>query len=556
MMRLLGACSLLTLGLVGAGLAHGQPVPGYAVPPYGGPPYGAPSNGMVPYGAGGYPSGYVPSPGYYGVPGYPPPGYFAAPPGYTPYGSTPVGITPGYPMNIPQPTSSGSLPAPGGPTTTLPVAPAVGEPGKKLETFPSTPPAGQDAPEGAPIVGGPYYDDSSAGEPMVQIVGPNKPGLVPQTRWTAPERPGLERFWFGAGYLASFIRSERFSAPLVTTGSPNDARPGALGQPNTVVLFGGNNESFDLVSGIRAEAGMFLGDHQICAVELAAMYYFPSYVRFSANSNAAGSPVIARPFFDAVSGTQRSFLDSFPGIATGSSGAELRNEMYGGEVNLRYRCGDPDSCFHIDLLGGFRYLRLEERLTVADTLQPLPGNPGGIRFQGALLTSADLLSDADFFQATNDFYGGQFGFRARWDWEKCYISGFTKFAFGATSETVDVNGTTSRTNAAGTTTVPGGILALPSNSGSHTRTVFSFVPEFGLEMGVRVTPHLRVTAGYSFLTWTGVVRPGNQLVSGINRAQVPSDSTFGAGGPPLPQFRFSSENFWMHTLSLGFNFTY
>src|ERR1043166_4741649 len=93
-MRLLGACSLVTLGLVGASVGHAQPMPGYGMPGYG------------------YPPAYGPPPAYYGNPAYgapgyyPPTGYFAAPPGYpmfTPTQATPV-VQPGA-----------SLPAPGAP---------------------------------------------------------------------------------------------------------------------------------------------------------------------------------------------------------------------------------------------------------------------------------------------------------------------------------------------------------------------------------------------------------------------------------------------------------
>ena len=534
-MRLLGACSLLTLGLVGANFAHAQPVPGYGMPPYGAP---------------GYPLTYGPPAGYYN-PGYAPPGYFAAPPGYTP--GYPAFTPPGayYPAT-PVPGGAVVLPSPAASSSGVPIT--TGDAGQGAGSALGAPPKTPAGSEVLPSPGGFIYDDGTD-EPMVQLIGPSKPGLFPQSRWSVPERPGQEHIWFGLAYLAGFPRGERYATPLVTTGSTLDPRPGALGQRGTAVLFGAEHGDFGLVSGVRGEAGFFLGGGQCWSLDWAGFYYFPSHVRFSAISDGAGNPVIARPIFDVVNGIERAFIDSFPGSAAGAATIDNRLEFFGTELNLRYRC-EPAGCFHLDFLFGFRYLHLDEDLFINDALQPLAGNVGGFRFKGQFLTGSDVLTDNDTFRTRNDFYGGQFGLRSRLEWDHFFIGGFSKFALGATTETVEIAGSTTRSNAGGISTAVGGILALPPNIGTHTRTVFGFVPELGLEAGLRLTTHIRLTAGYTFLAWTSVTRPGNELNRAINRAFVPSDNTFGAGGPAAPVFRFNSETFWMHTLSLGLDFTY
>ena len=76
----------------------------------------------------------------------------------------------------------------------------------------------------------------------------------------------------------------------------------------------------------------------------------------------------------------------------------------------------------------------------------------------------------------------------------------------------------------------GGILALPSNIGSYSRSVFGVIPEAGLTLGVQPINHVRLTAGYSFLYWNAVARPGDQIDPRVNRGAIPGDPTFGTAG--------------------------
>ncbi len=52
-----------------------------------------------------------------------------------------------------------------------------------------------------------------------------------------PQHPG-NRFWFQADYWMAWIRGATFPT-LVTNGASSDPLPGALGQPETMVRFGG-----------------------------------------------------------------------------------------------------------------------------------------------------------------------------------------------------------------------------------------------------------------------------------------------------------------------------
>src|SRR5262249_23233344 len=176
---------------------------------------------------------------------------------------------------------------------------------------------------------------------------------------------------------------------------------------------------------------------------------------------------------------------------------------------------------------GFRYMRLAESLRIQDRLTPLL--PGTITFNGGTnpVIPPDQLADEDFFGTVNDFYGFQFGGSLHWEHKWLSLDAFGKVGVGATVERVRINGSTTLISGAGNQVAEGGILALPSNIGDRSRTVFGFVPEAGLNFNIEATNHIRLRFGYSFLFWDKVVRPGRQIDGAVNPGLVPSDLTFG-----------------------------
>jgi hypothetical protein len=83
---------------------------------------------------------------------------------------------------------------------------------------------------------------------------------------------------------------------------------------------------------------------------------------------------------------------------------------------------------------------------------------------------------------------------------------------------------------------PGGLLALPgANIGNFTRDKFAVLPEVGLKVGYHVTPNLRLAVGYNFLYLSDVVRPGDQIDSGLDVTRIPNFPVPGA--QPLPVAR-------------------
>jgi hypothetical protein len=356
-------------------------------------------------------------------------------------------------------------------------------------------------------------------------------------------------FWVSGSYEASWFKPWRLTTPLVTTGSTTDAHPGALGQPGTASLLG-TNLDFGMVHGVSLGAGFYLDQDAHCSLEWTGFLNLADHIRFSKASDAAGNPLITRPVFNAVDQTNRAFFDSFPDVAQGGIAIDGRSQLIGSEINARYRCC-PAEHFQVDALLGFRFLRLTESLTIRDRVQPL--TDGVLTFLGNGIPATDALTDVDSFRTSNHFYGLQLGGGAHWDGKWVYAGIYGKVAIGATDEQADINGsTTLYSPGASPQGAAGGILALPGNMGQHNRTIIGFVPEGGLDFGVNITPCVRLTAGYSFLYWNAVVRPGGQIDPAVNTTTIPTDQHFGtAVGPLRPTYTFHDENYWVHMVRAG-----
>ena len=83
------------------------------------------------------------------------------------------------------------------------------------------------------------------------------------------------------------------------------------------------------------------------------------------------------------------------------------------------------------------------------------------------------------------------------------------------------------------------------------------MPEVGLDVGLQVTDHLRLSAGYSFLYINNVIRPGNQVNLNVNPSLVPSATAFGSpSGAGQPSVLTKTEDFWAHGLRVMIEFRF
>lgn len=364
------------------------------------------------------------------------------------------------------------------------------------------------------------------------------------------------RCWISAEYLYWWTR-EMHIPPLVTAGSPTDAIPGALTQPGTTVLLSNEAESPGQ-SGGRFFVGCWLNECQTKGIEADYLFLGTRRSAFVASaSGAPGSTVIARPFFDippsGAAGFQNSQLVAFPGVAAGMITVQNTTRLQGAEANFLCNlscCGDCSGGYRVDALAGFRWMRLDDCLTITENISPttlFTGFPAGSQ-----------VTVMDQFCTKNDFYGGQIGLRGEWRRERFFVNARVLVALGDTRQEATINGSTTIRPLGGLpATSIGGLLAQPTNIGTHRRDVFSVIPEVGINVGYQVTPHLRAYVGYTFLYWNDVVRPGDVIDLGVNPTQLPSGA--GAGrliGPPRPAFIFHDSDFWAQGINAGVEFRF
>ena len=350
------------------------------------------------------------------------------------------------------------------------------------------------------------------------------------------------RYWIRGEYLIWFIKSPRVPT-VITQGEFTDRpSPGALGAFGTMPQFGGLR--YRGRDGARFTAGHWLDDEQLFGVEIS--YFFTAGRTISQSLSSPGNPVLAKPFFNVNTGRQDAALITYPGISSGSISGETQSFLQGAEANLDLNLWQTEHC-KIEALAGFRWLNLNERvglgsISVVDIAPQFAGQ--GLRFDGNTITVRDR------FDALNHFYGGQLGGRVEWS-RKRFTLGLTgKVALGVTHEMVRIRGATT-IDTAPATNANAGVYALSSNSGRFSSSSFAVVPETGATLKFQITERLGLFGGYSFLYWSRVARPADQIDTNINPNLIPTSSTFGAGGPNQPAFRFRHGDFYAHGANFG-----
>lgn len=353
------------------------------------------------------------------------------------------------------------------------------------------------------------------------------------------------KIWARGEYLLWWLKGSPLP-PLVTLsvdGTPRE-EAGVLGQPGTRVLFGNERVNDDERSGGRFTIGGWLDKRQKFGLEGSFFFLENGSANFLANS--PGSPILARPFFNTQLNQQDSQLVSFPDLLSGavSVRANTANFLGAGALFRANIC--RGCCYRVDVLGGYRFLQLDEEIDIDESLTVTTVNP--------IIPVGTRFLVADGFNTDNQFHGGDLGIaielrRGRW-----FLDLTGKCALGATVSTAEVQGNTLVILPDGTQTANvGGLLGQNSNIGRYHRNHFAVVPEVNVNVGVQATKHLRAFAGYTFLYWSDVARAGDQIDLRVNPTQIPPGTLV---GPAEPRFEFRSSDFWAQGFSGGLEFRY
>jgi hypothetical protein len=359
--------------------------------------------------------------------------------------------------------------------------------------------------------------------------------------------------WVSLEYLGWWQDGMRLP-PLVTTSvDPNVSRldAGVLTDPSTRVLFGGRKVLDDAFNGGRLRFGVWLDRCHTWGVGVEYFQLGSETDGFSATST--GDPILARPFFNTLSGVEDSGLIAYPGVVTGTVTAAARSELTGAGFSFRHLrccdegcsrwlfCGCPEHfCSRTEAMFGYRFLELKDSVVVAEsTVSTDMGNPGA-------------LSMVDRFDTRNQFNGFDIGWmyrRTRGFWT---FDTLVRLGVGNTRQTVTINGQTTITdpNDPPTQTYQGGILALTSNIGKYQQNEFTVVPEFNLNVGYQLTDHFRMTLGYTAIYWSNVVRAGDQISRDLNPNLFPPQAD-PFRGTMRPTFAFDTTDYWVQGINFG-----
>ncbi len=365
--------------------------------------------------------------------------------------------------------------------------------------------------------------------------------------------------WLQAEYLMWWPRPMQVPA-LVTSSA--EASEGVLGAVGTETLVGGQMLD-QMYSGGRLRLGLWADACQTYAWE--AEGFFIGEVTDSSTfsgTGAAGSGVIARPFFNVLnstalpSGGEDAELVAFPGQLSGSVTVEATSQLYGVGLHGLRTFGQSCSCrpalfsrgsmptqSHFAGYAGWRYLRFAENLQINENLTSLLPSPDNGQF---------LIEDR--FETGNSFNGADIGVV----WQGCQgpysLDLFMRLALGSNRQNVSIAGSTSLRGSGGVGNnfedATGGLLAQRTNIGEYSRDRFAMVPELGITLGCNLSPQWRATIGYTFLYWSSVVRPGDQIDRDVNPNLFPPE-TEPFTGLERPVFAFVESDLWVNGLNLG-----
>lgn len=343
--------------------------------------------------------------------------------------------------------------------------------------------------------------------------------------------------WVQLDYLMWWQSGMNIPPLLTTQASRTDI-------PRTIL---GNEDILtDRLNGGRLRFGWWFANNPNVGIE--GEYFRTGTTDFDFRRTSQGTPVLARPFFNVLTGAEDSELVSSPSnpALRGTFTADATSQLVGAAVRFRrslccgtgcsyshLACGPVPTQSRIDATLGWRFLQLKEGLTLSESLTQT--NPN------------DTFEIRDGFRTRNQFNGVELG--VLWQARRGYwsLDGHMRSSIGNTRHEVIIDGST-QTN--GGAAVTGGLLAQPTNIGTFTRDQFGIVTDLGAQLGYQLTPRWRLLAGYNFIYWSNVVRPGDQIDTDLNTNLIPPRAN-PVTGAERPRFAFVDSDYWVQGVNLG-----
>ncbi len=398
------------------------------------------------------------------------------------------------------------------------------------------------------------------------IVDPGEPSIFTSARTT--------RLYGGVDYLLWWVKGAPLAVPLVSTGPISTTHHGWLVNSDATILYGApyapatggdSTQDFPAFSGGRLNLGYWLDNEQRFGIEGSGFLLQRRVAGYEIRSDSSGSPVINIPVYNTIPYSPSGRASPGPPAEDGlpaslpsdptrfdgnngnfAGGVKITNSLrlWGAEASGVINLLRTPS-WELSALAGFRYLDLSETFHLDYDSTGVSGFYLGMR--GAL---------SETFQTRNQFYGGILGLRGRYFIGSLFVDLTGRVAMGSSHEVLNIWGGFYSINFTGPyVTGPEGVFAQPANEGRTSSDRFAVVPDVQLKLGYALTPRLRLTAGYDFLYYTNIVRPGDQL----NR-NLPKGQTFEQGGvapsAKSPERLFRTTDFYAYGVSFGLDFRY
>jgi hypothetical protein len=196
------------------------------------------------------------------------------------------------------------------------------------------------------------------------------------------------------------------------------------------------------------------------------------------------------------------------------------SEFESDDANSLFRLWHNDY-FRIYGVFGVKFVNLEE----------------DVSFLYSVVDPASLWFDE--FHTRNEFWGANLGLQMMFTSGIWNLDVALKCGLGVNYAAISVFG--SNTSAAASNTQ---ILTNDANIGYWESSLFSVAPEVNVNLSCQVAPRILLRAGYTFLAFTNVARPGEQIVQNLDPA-----TTAGMHNQPVLPFRTTT--FMIHGVNLG-----
>lgn len=377
--------------------------------------------------------------------------------------------------------------------------------------------------------------------------------------WHAP--PQCNRGWVNFEYL--YWKPKGIDVPALVTTSPVGTAQdvaGELGQPTTSVLYGDDEINDDYRSGARIQAGLWLTTDEMAGIEGYVMAFDDEQSQFNATgtfTNGGTGPILARPFFNVDTAVQDTLLLAYPNFVTGNQTINLNGSVDVASETSMQSAGllfrriswmdvlDSNGVSFVRIYGliGYRYMNLDEDLSIDSEIRPIGGSFG----------ANSSVRASDLFSTDNQFHGGDLGIETQLNHGSFFLKILTKAALGNVHQSVDISGSTVASDGVTSTSFAGGLLAQPTNIGEITSDHFAVLPEANVTLGLQLTRNVAITGGYSFLYLSNVVRPGDQIDFSVNPTQFDGGVLIGEARPAAS---VNTSEFWMHGFNAGVEVTW